>query len=193
MIPASRALPALALALLVVTTGCRRNRETAAPTPAPADVMPSTPMTPGIDAEAARRDSLARESERQRLMMEEARASLLAAVYFDYDRDELTESGRMALDAKVPILSSNPSIRLRISGHTDARGSDEYNLSLGLRRAAAVKRYLAQFGISDDRLETMSAGEERPAVQGDGEDVWAMNRRAEFDMIGGEIRAGAGQ
>ncbi len=192
MIPFSRALPALALALLAMA-GCRRKSEAdMAPAPVPVDVTPSTPTTPFIDVEAARRDSLARESERQR-MMEEARASLLATVYFDYNRDDLTEAGRATLDAKVPILSSNPGIRLRISGHTDARGSDEYNLSLGLRRAATVKRYLAQFGISDDRLETMSAGEERPAVQGDGEDVWAMNRRAEFDLLAGTITMGAGQ
>lgn len=193
MISASRALPALALAMLIATVGCRRKADAGAtPAPEPADVTPSMPMT-GVDADAARRDSLARESERERLMAEEARASLLATVYFDYDRDALTDDAQATLDAKIPILASNPSIRLRISGHTDSRGSDEYNLSLGLRRAATVRRYLLQFGISEDRLDTMSAGEERPAVQGEGEQAWAMNRRAEFDMIGGEIRMGAGR
>jgi len=74
-------------------------------------------------------------------------------------------------------------MRIRISGHADARGSDEYNLALGLRRAAEVKRYLAALGIDESRIEIVTMGEERPAVQGSTEEAYALNRRAEFEII----------
>ncbi len=90
------------------------------------------------------------------------KATLAAAVYFEYDSDELSGDARSTLDAKLPILRANPGLRLRIAGNTDERGSDEYNLALGQRRAAAVKRYLSDQGIDGDRMEIISYGEERP-------------------------------
>ncbi len=93
----------------------------------------------------------------------------------------------MTLDAKVPVLQANPGLRLRIAGHTDNRGSDEYNIALGQRRAAMVREYLQARGIDGARLEIVSFGEEMPAVEGDNEGAWAQNRRAEFEVIAGEI------
>ena len=72
-----------------------------------------------------------------------------------------------------------------IDGHTDERGSDEYNLALGQRRAATVKRYLIDHGIADARIETISYGEERPVAQGNDESAWSQNRRAEFEITAG--------
>jgi len=129
----------------------------------------------------ARQDSIANA---QRLLGE-ARNAITAAVYFDYDRSEISDEARGILDAKVPLLSANPGLRIRVAGHTDSRGSDEYNLALGQRRAAAAKRYLTQRGIADARVDVISYGEESPAAQGEEESAWSQNRRAEFEIVAG--------
>jgi peptidoglycan-associated lipoprotein len=113
------------------------------------------------------------------------RNTLMAVVHFDYDQSDVRPDARAALDAKIPILQANPNVAIRIAGHTDERGSDEYNLALGQRRAAAAKRYLVERGIAESRIETISYGEERPVAQGSDEDAWAQNRRAEFEITGG--------
>src|SRR5207247_508217 len=85
----------------------------------------------------------------------------------------------------APTPQANPDLRIRISGHCDERGSDEYNLALGNRRATAAKQYLVSHGIDGGRIETSSYGEERPLAQGHDEGAWAQNRRDEFEIIGG--------
>jgi len=114
-----------------------------------------------------------------------ARATLLATVHFDFDASDLRADERANLDAKVAILQANPTVAIRISGHTDERGSDEYNLALGERRAAAVKAYLTQHGVAESRMETISYGEERPVAEGSDEAAWSQNRRAEFEITAG--------
>ncbi len=99
--------------------------------------------------------------------------------------DELSGDGRSTLDAKLPILRANAGLRLRIAGNTDERGSDEYNLALGQRRAASVKRYLSDQGIDSGRMDIISYGEERPVVTESSEEGWRMNRRAEFEITAG--------
>lgn len=111
---------------------------------------------------------------------------ITAPVYFDYDQSALTDAGRSLLDAKVPILQARRDIKLLITGHTDERGSSEYNIALGLRRAAEVQEYLIASGIDASRLEITSMGAERPAVIGTGEVVWSQNRRAEFSITSGD-------
>jgi peptidoglycan-associated lipoprotein len=118
-------------------------------------------------------------------MMENNRATLMTRVHFDYDSDALRADAQSVLDQKVAILNANPAIRLRIGGHTDARGSDEYNMALGLRRANAARRYLVDRGVADSRLETVSYGEEQGMVQGNDEAAWSQNRRAEFEILSG--------
>ena len=142
-------------------------------------------------AERARREEearLAREAEeRARAAMSAARAAFATAIYFELDRAELSTESRAILEAKLPLLRANPNVRIRISGHADERGSDEYNVALGQRRAASAKRYLVDQGIAADRIDVVSFGEERPAMQGSTEDAWAKNRRDEFEIIvGGE-------
>ena len=114
-----------------------------------------------------------------------ARTTLLAMVHFDYDQSDLRADDRALLDAKVPILQANTGVMIRVAGHTDERGSDEYNLALGQRRAAAVKAYLVQHGIPETRIETVSYGEERPVAQGSDESAFSQNRRAEFEITAG--------
>lgn len=126
-------------------------------------------------------------AERARAAIAAARAAFASAIYFDLDKSELTSEARAALDAKLPLLRANPNVRIRIAGHADDRGSDEYNVALSQRRAAAAKRYLVDQGIPADRIDVAGFGEERPAMQGTGEEAWSKNRRDEFEIIvGGE-------
>ena len=152
-------------------------------------------------ADAARRDSIdranaAREDSlrRAREAMEGVRSALTAPIYFEYDSDAIGDAGRSSLDQKLAILQANSGIRLRIAGHADERGSDEYNLALGQRRAAAAKRYLTQRGIPEAQIEIVSFGEERPAASGSDESAMAQNRRDEFEITSGgdALRAPAG-
>ncbi|MGI9042728.1 MAG: OmpA family protein, partial [Gemmatimonadaceae bacterium] len=106
-------------------------------------------------------------------------------IYFDLDQSSLADESRSALESKATVMLRHPNLRIRITGHADERGSDEYNLALGLRRAAEAKRYLAALGISDDRVEILTLGEEQPAVAGGTEEAWALNRRAEFEITSG--------
>lgn len=189
---------ALAFLSVVALDACHKK-----PEPAPAPV--TTPVGPNADSarraqeDAARRaaaDAAARHRADSIAAAEAAardaagaaanlRAALTAVVHFDFDASDLRAEDKSILDAKIPILQANTGVMLRIGGHTDERGSDEYNLALGQRRAAAVKRYLVDHGIADARLETISYGEERPVAQGNDEAAWAQNRRAEFEITAG--------
>jgi peptidoglycan-associated lipoprotein len=105
----------------------------------------------------------------------------LETVYFDLDRWELSTSARDTLKQNAEMLKSSEGwTALTIEGHCDERGSDEYNLALGARRAKTVARYLKDLGVPESRLRTVSFGEARPAVDGHDELAWERNRRSEF-------------
>ena len=116
---------------------------------------------------------------------EAVRALLATMIHFDYDKAIIRGGDAAVLDQKVAILQANPALRIRISGHCDERGSDEYNLALGNRRATAAKQYVVSHGIDGSRIETVSYGEERPLAQGHDEEAWAQNRRDEFEILSG--------
>jgi peptidoglycan-associated lipoprotein len=99
-------------------------------------------------------------------------------VYFDYDSSSLTTEGKETLKAQAEYLKKNADTKATVEGHTDERGTREYNLALGERRANAVKQLLESHGISADRLSIVSYGKERPAVMGSDESAWSQNRRA---------------
>ena len=99
-------------------------------------------------------------------------------VNFDFDSAELTVSARSTLNRQSAFLSVNPDLMIVIEGHADERGTREYNLALGERRATAVRDYLVAKGINSARVRTVSYGKERPAVSGSDEEAWAKNRRA---------------
>ena len=101
-------------------------------------------------------------------------------VYFDFDRDEVKSEHRDMLRAHAQFLSNNPRARVRLEGHTDERGSREYNVALGERRALSVRRYMLLQGVSSDQITTVSYGEERPAASGSNEQAWSQNRRVEL-------------
>ena len=201
---AGRSIAAFVLAGLAVASACRRKPE-AAPAPAPAPAP-----TPTVDS-AAIRDSIARaQAEREAALARQRayddsvrraneaassasdqttlRGAITAVIHFDFDRSELRDDARATLDSKIPVLLANPDVSIRIAGHTDERGSTEYNIALGQRRAATAKRYLTERGVAAGRVETVSFGEGRPSVDGHDESAWAQNRRDEFEVTAGGAR-----
>lgn len=104
-------------------------------------------------------------------------------VYFDYDRDEVKAEFREIVAANGRYLAANPAARVRLEGHADERGSREYNIGLGERRAQAVKQALLLQGAGASQLATVSYGEERPATTGSDEESWALNRRVEIVYV----------
>ena len=165
---------ALALGLAV---GCSRKQPPATDDRPRAEPPPATDTG---DADAARRAE-----EEARLAREAAYGSIQDMIFFDFDRSDLREDARQTLQAKAEALRQFPDIRVRIEGHADERGTVEYNLALGERRADAARVYLIDLGIDSDRMTTISYGEERPAVEGSNEAAWSQNRRDEFVIIGG--------
>ena len=133
---------------------------------------------------AERAAAEAAERERQRLIAA-ARTTLEAMVFFDYDKSEIRTDAQTALRAKADILRASPQVRLRIEGHADERGSTEYNMALGNRRAEAIRQALVGFGLAANRFEIVSFGEGRPLQQGSNEAAWARNRRGQFVITAG--------
>ena len=198
---AGRSISIGLLATVIVLGACHKKPETA---PEPV----ATPAaTPAVDS-AAIRDSIARAQAardaalaRQRAYDDsvrranEAAASageqtglrntVTAVIHFDFDRSELRDDARSTLDAKIPVLMANPDLTIRVAGHTDERGSVEYNIALGQRRAATAKRYLTERGVAANRIETVSFGEGRPVNEGHDDDAWGQNRHDEFEITAG--------
>jgi peptidoglycan-associated lipoprotein len=174
----------LAAGAFTVACGGRSAPEEPAPEPTPAaEPAPAPePVDDSAERERMERERMAREaSERSRAVA----ADLAAMINFDYDQANVRQADQATLDRKAAVLQSNPNVKLRISGHADERGSDEYNLALGNRRAAAAKRYLENKGIDGSRLEVISYGEERPLNPGTDETAFAQNRRDEFEVTAG--------
>jgi len=114
-----------------------------------------------------------------------ARTTLEEMVFFDYDRSDIRDDAAAVLRRKVDILRASPQVRIRIEGHADERGSTEYNLALGNRRAEQIRQFLVGFGLAQDRFEIVSFGEGRPLEQGQTEAAWARNRRGQFVITAG--------
>ena len=190
--------PGALLAAIVTAASVACHRSTPSASPAPVRTVASQD---GAARATAVRDSIARaEAARHAAAREDssraataarmatlaaARSTLIEAIHFDFDRSEIRATDRPILDRKAGVLRANRSLHVRIEGNTDERGSDEYNLALGMRRAGAAKRYLAERGVDSATLTTMSSGEERPVCQQHDEDCWSKNRRAEFTIVSG--------
>lgn len=104
-------------------------------------------------------------------------------VYYGYDSFNLSDEARNALKKNADWMKANTSARIQIEGHCDERGTVEYNMALGDRRANAAKSYLVRLGVAGNRIETISYGKERPADMGHSESAWAKNRRAVFVLL----------
>jgi peptidoglycan-associated lipoprotein len=133
------------------------------------------------------------EEERRRRIAESQLASrpttppsgtlVMDTIYFEFDQATLTDMAKDTLVRNAEWLRSNANARVQVEGNADERGTNEYNLALGERRATAVKSYLTSLGIDGSRLVVISYGEERPAETGQGEDSWAKNRRVDFKTM----------
>jgi peptidoglycan-associated lipoprotein len=104
-------------------------------------------------------------------------------IYFDYDKSELKPEAQDILTKKAAFLQANPDYNVSIAGNCDERGTNEYNLALGERRATAASKFISALGVSENRISTISYGEERPVDTGHNEAAWSKNRRDEFKLI----------
>jgi peptidoglycan-associated lipoprotein len=164
------ALFCLPLVTVLVLAGCSKHKEVAEPAPPPAPT--TTTETPPPPAPAPDGNT----SEQPNKTVQDQ----LADVFYDYDSAELSSSAQSTLDANGKVLNDNAGTSITIEGHCDERGTVEYNLALGDRRAASAKDYLVRFGIPASRISTVSYGEERPFATGGDEAAFAQNRRAHF-------------
>lgn len=164
--------------------GCASKEAVKAEEPVVAPVQAEAPVA----AEAAPTQEPAMQPAESRPMETQPAAPQEAAVeaafqtaYFDFDKSDLRQDARDALAKNADImLKVKTDAKVKIEGHCDERGSSEYNLALGERRAKSALQYLLTLGVPADRLSTVSYGKEKPAVQGSNEEAWAKNRRTEF-------------
>jgi peptidoglycan-associated lipoprotein len=169
---------------LVPFAGCRKSGPPPAP-PAPPPAAPATPPpapppdTPDVAPQVD-------EYERIRAMGSDEieRMGLLGDIHFDYDRSDLREGDREILNRNAEVLKRFDFIKITIEGHADERGSVEYNLALGERRARAAYDYLSSLGVGADRMKTVSYGKEIPLCTESTEECWARNRRDHFAVTG---------
>jgi len=165
----------------VIAVGCKTKPQPVTTTPEPPAVATTPPpepvreqpMKPAVEETPAPARSMTAD--------EYNRQGVLKAVYFDFDKYEVRPDMRPTLQANADKLKGQLSgFNLVVEGHCDERGTNEYNMTLGDRRANAVKQYLVSLGVPASRIRVISYGEERPADPGHSEEAWAKNRRAEF-------------
>ena len=170
---------ALLAACLIVAASCKKKPPTttpeAAPPPSTAPERPSTSVAPPSSAPTTSGEDVM-SSDLQTL---NARGYLKDA-YFDFDKYDLRDDARTALAADAQWLKKYSSIQVLVEGHCDSRGTEEYNLSLGQKRAAAAKDYLVSLGIDASRVNTVSYGKTRPFCSDESESCWQQNRRGHF-------------
>lgn len=174
---------------LMVTTSCAKKTVKSGPTAESQDAAKKA------EAEAARQAELAkqRKLEEERLKAEQARKEAERQkgegeqarfgsehIYFDFDKSNLKPEAQEILKRKAEYLKKFPQAKVIIEGHCDERGTDEYNLALGDRRAVSAMKFLQNLGIAESRMKTISYGEERPLDKGKNEAAWSKNRRAQF-------------
>lgn len=165
-----------ALAGLGLLTGCAKKEvRTDMPAPEVAQAVAEAATQPaGPSEDELREQKLREERERKRMMF------LNEMVHFDFDKYNIRPDAAEVLKRKAEWLKENPEVKVIIEGHCDERGTNQYNLALGERRANSSKQFLIKLGIAAERMETISYGEERPLDPGHNEEAWAKNRRAQF-------------
>jgi peptidoglycan-associated lipoprotein len=179
----------LAVCLLLFVSGCRRRppEQPPAPPPPPAATPPPAvqqkpppPPPPPAQPPPVQRE-LTEEERFARMTLAELNDSRpLEDVYFEYDKSDLSDPARASLQKNAEWLKRWSSTRITVEGHADSRGTNEYNLALGERRANAARDYLVTLGVPAARISTVSKGEEEPACREDAESCWSQNRRGHF-------------
>ena len=173
MIPFSRVLKFACLSAALILGACTHKQEAVntapPPAPPPATQPAPAPVTSSIIPGSA----------------EDFRVNVGDTVHFDFDQYNVQESDKAVLGRQAAWLAKYPAVRVTIEGHCDERGTREYNLALGARRANAVKEFLVSQGVSTARVETVSYGKERPVCTQSDEACWAQNRRGVTTITGG--------
>ena len=180
-------LLALSLLIVVIVVGCGKKKPAIVqPAPPPATATQPTQQSPAPPPQRVEeqlpvpQQPLSEDSIANRSLDDLNRDSPLKPAFFPLDSAELDDTGRATVQANAEILKKYQTWQVTIEGHCDERGTAEYNLALGERRAVAVKTYLVSLGISADRLRTVSYGKEFPFEPAHNEEAWAKNRRAHF-------------
>lgn len=182
-------LTAAALLLVTVGVGCKRNPQGTTP------LLGRGPTGPGDNAanmigaqpidDGSRTGGIPLSGDKTGWLADPNQPEVLRnnTVYFDYDRANVRASETSKLDSIASYMKSSGPRAIRIEGHCDERGTEEYNRALGERRALAVREYLARAGVDANMIDTISHGEDKPAVAGHDQSAWAKNRRAEFLLL----------
>jgi peptidoglycan-associated lipoprotein len=183
----NRTATVLVIASMIVMAGCAKKKPVIAAQPAPPPTTASAAPTPPAPRAPAQRveesvpvPDLSEDSIANRSLEDLNRDSPFKPALFGLDSAELDDMGRAIVAANAEIMKKYPRWIVTIEGHCDERGTAEYNLALGERRAVAVKTYLVALGIGQDRLRTVSYGKEFPFDMGHNETAWTQNRRAHF-------------
>jgi len=168
-------------ALLIALAGC--SKKVTQTSPATGDAYPASRESIGAKSEAEEAATSATSTMESDVTSTLASALVFEDIHFEFDRYDLSSAAMGILADHARILKENPRIRLKIEGHCDERGTIEYNLALGDKRANIVKNYMVNYGIDQSRLSTISYGKERPLDQRSNEEAWAKNRRAAFLIV----------
>jgi peptidoglycan-associated lipoprotein len=168
---------------LALAAGCAKK-----PAPTPPAETTMAPVTPTTEMPSQQVSGIGEKSISEQAMGDQPALQTMAVaglerIFFEYDQYTLSPQAREILAANVTFIQANPGAQIRIEGHCDERGSDEYNLALGERRAQAALNYLVSLGVPKERLSTISYGEEMPLDPSRTEEAWAKNRRAEFKVL----------
>lgn len=159
----------IVLAAVAAVSACASRPE---PTPTPEGTAPATGERPEGPAPGS---------------VEDFRVSVGDRVFFGYDRYDLTPEARSVLERQAAWLRQYPNVRILVAGNCDERGTREYNLALGARRAAAVRDFLASLGVATNRMETVSYGKERPLDPRSNEEAWSVNRNGHTQIVSGAV------
>ncbi len=177
---------ALIVAALAVVTACGKQKVEGPPAPPPSTVVAPAPPPPAPPP--ARADFVPQENEYERLKKRSSdeidKMGLLTDIHFDFDKYDIREADRQILAKDAEALKKYDFLVVTVEGHCDSRGTVEYNLALGERRAKATFEYLASLGVSMDRMKTVSYGKEVQLCQEETEECWAQNRRVHFAVTG---------
>jgi len=171
---------AMILPAMLFTTSCSKKMVQTEPIPAAQSEVPKASDRSAVNAEQAG------QQQEDRLRMEAAAREAAGTafveenIYFTFDSAILSDQARHILNSKADYLRTYPGVAVTVEGYCDERGTDAYNIALGERRAQSVKDFLVNLGISTNRLNAVSYGEERPVAMGHNEASWAKNRRAQF-------------
>jgi len=175
------------VALVVSVAGCGGKKEPTAPYAYEQEPIPSETVGReyAVEEEPVGEALTIEEQEleaKQQLKKNALQTGALEDIRFDFNHYQLSKEAQQSLQKTAQWMMDHPEVDVLIEGHCDERGSQEYNLALGERRAVSVEKYLRSLGIADERMETVSYGEERPVDPRSNEEAWAKNRRAHFEI-----------